>query len=294
VVVLRSESTGPARLTIPEALTSPLTGSTSQGVPVRLARDGEAYTAVIGDGTESITATSAGRALEAKDGRLSFAPPVASAQVGRTAFTVPELEGASVQLLADISMPEPPSGLLDRLRSRVLGTRPVPRGVLALSGERGHYAALTLSGSGDPIVLDLALQDRHLTTLESVELNAASGELRMELSVDKAGDLRAFVGEGRQRRPIGIPLALGAEWKKHFGKLPWPTLACLEGACQFRNLTWKVKREAAPEEVAPTTSAPVAAATEKPPVTAPTKPAQKTKKPTGKTSGPKRTSPKHR
>src|SRR5262249_60818145 len=67
--------------------------------------------------------------------------------------------------------------------------------------------------------------------------------MRVELSVDAGGELRAYAGSGKDRRLIGEPIALGSQWRKSFGDMPISTLGCIEGTCRFRDLRYEVERE---------------------------------------------------
>jgi hypothetical protein len=44
---------------------------------------------------------------------------------------------------------------------------------------------------------------------------------------------------------VGQPVSLGPGWKKLFGKMQVATLACIEGGCEFRKISYEVLREAA-------------------------------------------------
>jgi eukaryotic-like serine/threonine-protein kinase len=249
VAALRSKTDGPARVSIGEALTTSLEGNPAFPSPARRTSEGDGEQVTLGEGPDSVPLASAGRSLVLDGKAFSFEPSTRRMPVGRATLDLPDLEGTGAQWVSEVSVPEPPSGVFASLRNLVTGTTPDPRSALALTGTVGHYAALTLSGNGDPITFQWALLDQHLTVLGPP--SPREGTVRLELTIDKGGDLRAFVGAGKDRRAIGGPVELGPGWKKRFGKPPAPMLACVEGACQFRKPTWEVTREASPPPTPP-------------------------------------------
>ena len=125
----------------------------------------------------------------------------------------------------------------------------------------GRYVALVLSGEGTPLALEWALGERRGTMLG---LPSPQGAARLELAVEEDGLLRAYVGEGKDRRTVGEPLNLGPEWTRQFGEPPAPAFGCIEGSCRAQRLTYALRRDPPPPPPAP-----VAVATPPPPAAAP-------------------------
>ena len=84
--------------------------------------------------------------------------------------------------------------------------------------------------------------------------SALKERMRLELSIDADGELRAYAGSGKDRRLIGEPMALGSHWRKSFGEMPISTLGCIEDACRFRNIRYEVERE--PKVIPPVPQSP--------------------------------------
>ena len=55
--------------------------------------------------------------------------------------------------------------------------------------------------------------------------------------------LTAFFGTEGEQTPIGAPLYLGTDWKRHFGAPPAPVVGCLEALCAFRQVGYEIGRE---------------------------------------------------
>src|SRR5208283_4163083 len=70
----------------------------------------------------------------------------------------------------------------------------------------------------------------------------ADGKASMRLLVDRAGQLTAFYGTEGEQTPIGAPLYLGTDWKRHFGAPPAPQLGCLDAQCAFRQVGYEIGR----------------------------------------------------
>ena len=98
-----------------------------------------------------------------------------------------------------------------------MGRRRSPRSALMLVGSTGRYVALVQEGAGAPLALEWALGERRGTMLGQ---DSPKGPVHLELDVDAEGVLRAFVGTGKDRRPVGEPLMLGRDWQKQFGEVP--------------------------------------------------------------------------
>jgi hypothetical protein len=152
-----------------------------------------------------------------------------------------DIEGRAVRAEADVETEVPAGSLWARAKRFVLGEEARPRAALLLVGTPGRYAAVVLSGRGDPVSFEWALDERRGVTLGS--FSAPDDGMRLQLSVDADGELHAYAGSGKDRRLIGEPIALGSHWHKSFGDMPISTLGCIEGACRFRNIRYEIERE---------------------------------------------------
>ena len=195
----------------------------------------------IGQGLDRISMLAYGRALQFDRGTLKFAVAPNDSPVGRAVPDLTDIEGRAVRAEADVETEVPAGSLWARAKRFVLGEEARPRAALLLVGTPGRYAAVVLSGRGDPVSFEWALDERRGVTLGS--FSAPDDGMRLQLSVDADGELHAYAGSGKDRRLIGEPIALGSHWHKSFGDMPISTLGCIEGACRFRNIRYEVERE---------------------------------------------------
>jgi hypothetical protein len=196
----------------------------------------------IGQGLDRISVLAYGRALQFDRGTLQFALAPKDSLVGRAVPDLTDIDGRAVRAEADVETEVPGGGnLWARAKRFVLGEEIHPRAALLLVGTPGRYAAVVLSGRGDPVSFEWALGERRGLTLGS--FNAPNDGMPLELSVDSDGELRAYAGGGKDRRLIGEPVALGSHWRKSFGDMPISSLGCIEGTCRFRNIRYEVERE---------------------------------------------------
>jgi len=195
----------------------------------------------IGQGLDRISMLAYGRALQFDRGTLKFALAPNDNPVGRAVPDLTDIEGRTVRAEAEVEAEALAGSIWARAKRFVLGEENHPRAALLLAGTPGRYAAVVLSSRGDPVSFEWALGERRGLTLGS--FNAPDDGMRLELSVDAAGELRAYAGSGKDRRPIGEPVALGSNWHKFFGDMPISTLGCVEGTCRFRNIRYEVERE---------------------------------------------------
>ncbi len=230
----------------------------------------------IGQGLDRISMLAYGRALQFDRGTLQFALAPRDSPVGRAVPDLTDIEGRAVRAEADVETEVLAGSLWARAKRFVLGEETHPRAAVLLVGTPGRYAAVVLSGRGDPVSFEWALGERRGVTLGS--FNAPDDRMRLELSIDAGGELRAHAGIGQDQRLIGEPVALGSHWHKSFGDMPISTLGCIEGTCRFRNIRYEVERE---PKVIPTV-----------PQSAPRLPEPKGKV-TSNRPGSKGTSPKH-
>jgi serine/threonine protein kinase len=195
----------------------------------------------IGQGLDRISMVAYGQALQFDRGTLRFALAPNDSPVGRAVPDLTDIEGRAVRAAADVETEVLGGSLWIRAKRFVLGEETHPRAALLLVGTPGRYAAIVLSGRGDPVSFEWALGERRGVTLGT--FNAPDGGMRLELSVDANGELRAHAGRGKDRRPIGEPVELGSHWRKSFGDMPISTIGCIEGTCRFRNISYVVERE---------------------------------------------------
>jgi len=277
-----------AQVSNADALASALDGKGALTATGRISDDKDLHTVSVGDGPDTIPWVAAGRGIVAEGKGIKFAPPGTKSSVGRASLDSTEIEGLQIDLSAEASTQVATGGMLGLVKKVALGAQPEPRTAVALYGSQGRYVALVVSGAGEPVALEVALGEKRFTTLGPA--SPKDGTAHLELSIDRKGELLAFATLGRDKRAVGQPVSLGPGWKKFFGKMPVATLACIEGGCEFRKISYEILREA---PVAPP-SPPVASVdTPKPPEV---KPASGTTKPpppkkstgTGKNTPPKK------
>jgi serine/threonine protein kinase len=277
ITALRLSNPGPPKLPLSEALTLELAEQGALTPPGRIAHAPDGQHVSLGEGPDTLPLMAWGRRVHFEAGALSFAPvqwPLASLSppAPQDSFGRVKLDldhgGQAVRLKAELKVRQSEQGALGRLKRAALGVAQEPRGALALVGEPGRYVAVVLSGAGEPIALEWALQDRRGTMLGAP--SPASGTSRLELEVDAQGALRAFVGAGEDRRELGEPVLLGADWKRYFGKTPDAVLACVEGDCEARALELEAPRAPAVAAAPPAVLSPSPEVPTVPPSTAQT------------------------
>ncbi|MBI5545563.1 MAG: protein kinase [Deltaproteobacteria bacterium] len=210
-------------------------------VPGELAVNPERRTLRLHQGEEKIPVTFSGRSAELVGETIVFPGP----EVRGAGCATPEvagLEGETARVSAVLELPRaaPPS-LAGTLRTWVAGEPPEPRAALALLGTGERYAAIVVYGKGR-IALEWSLGQR-----QGVMMGPAmpGPQARLELEVDREGEMRAFVGDKRQA--IGEPLRLGLDWKAALGDYPKPAMACLDAVCGFQQLTFEALVTPPPE-----------------------------------------------
>jgi len=267
---LRSGTERSAKVDNAEALGSDLSGKGALTVLGRIGEEpGGLKSISVGEGPDSIPWVAFGRGLLSEGKGIKFAPPGTKSSVGRAALDVSDVEGIQLDLSADVTTQLASGGVVGLVKRVVLGAQSEPRSAVALYGSTGRYAAVVVSGAGEPMAFEWALGERRGTMLGPP--SPKDGASHLELSIDKHGEMRAFATVGKDRRAVGEPVSLGAGWKKHFGKMPVASLACIEGGCEFRRVNYDVLRD---PQAAP--SPPVATA--EPPKPPDVKPASTTVK----------------
>jgi len=243
----------------------------------------------VGEGPDPLSFLVAGRLMTVEGKALVFPPVEGQSRTGRAIADVVDMEGDTALLKADVLADGPPPTPEVRLRTLIYGPPPDPQVALMLVGTTGRYVAFILEGSGAPMRVEWALGERRGAMLGQA---SPQGLSHLEMEVDAEGVLKAFVGTGKDRRPIGEPLIIGREWQKHFGEPPRLAVGCIEGTCRVEGLSYSVRKASG---VAPTTvaEAPVSRPTpvatkppprppppvKKPPAKAPPPPPKGSKKP---------------
>ena len=244
VLALSWTRSRPHRPTLPlaAALSPELAPQVSAAFPAHLTSGPEGERVQLGDGPDHVPVASAGRAASSARDKVSFAAPESDHEVGRALLEVAGGGGHSVELKATVSAAPAKLGSWTRLSDWVRGVRQEARTALVLQGAPGHFAAVVLDASGAPARLEWAFGERHGAMLGPPNTPKA----KVALEIDRTGELRAYLGNGQERRELGEPIALGAGWHKLFGKTPTPELVCLEGACELAGLDYAVHRDPPP------------------------------------------------
>jgi len=253
VVALRVHFPGPPKLALADVLTREVDAAGAITPPGRISQGAQGYKVTLGEGPDALPLEAWGRGAHFEDGALAFAPmrlPLlpssnpARSNFGRLRLDLPDRSGDEARTSAELRVGPTDPGVLGRLRDLTLGVRREPRAALVLAGEPGRYVALTVSGAGEPITFEWALQDRRGTMLGPP--SPQDGVVPLALSVDAKGELRAFLGSGADKRPVGEPVQLGAGWRRYFGRFPAVELACVDGECQAQKLVLESPAPAEP------------------------------------------------
>ncbi|NBD07637.1 MULTISPECIES: serine/threonine-protein kinase [Corallococcus] len=228
----------------------------------------------MGEGPDSPQFLVAGRRLSFENKALVFPPRddwagseddrsqsenKTNLRVGRARVDVMGLVGGVARLSARVRAEAPPPTWVRRLKEVLEGPPPDPVAAILLTGREGRFVALVHHGAGAPLALEWALGERRGTMLG---LPSPAGEARLELFVTEDGVMQAFVGQGKDQRPIAEPLDLGPDWQGQFGEPPAPAVGCIEGTCSFEGFTYTVDR---PVPVAEAPSTPMVVAPQQQP-----------------------------
>jgi hypothetical protein len=286
---LRSRSP-PRVVTLAAALAPELAPEATATFTARVSQGDDGRRVHLGAGPDRLSVMVAGRAVTESGGHLTFAPPSAKVTVGRALIDLTDQDGDQVDLEAQVSAAPAKRGFWGRLGVWALGQRPRPRTALILQGTPGRYAAVILDGNG-PARLTWAFGERR----GEMTGPSTTGRTKVELEVDRDGELRAFLSSGPDRRQLAEPISLGKGWRKFFGKAPTPEVACLEGACEVSGLQYVLHRDPPPTPAAAPPPEVAKVVTQKKPVhpAAVKKAPVRTKKPAAHPA-PKRHSPRHR
>ena len=210
--------------------------------PGRIADTSNARRVVVGEGLDAIPIIAYGRPLAQEGRTLRFdVPRDEEAEVGRAQLDIVDKDGIAALFTAEVSVTPRPLGTWTVLRDAALGRNRIPQAALVLLGTPGRYVAALISGDGSPVAFEWALGERRGTMLGPP--SPTDGKALVRLVVDRAGQLTAFFGADGDQHPIGAPLYLGTDWKRHFGAAPAPQLGCIDAVCTFRQVGYEIGRE---------------------------------------------------
>ena len=218
-----------------------------EAVPARVENHGLNHQVWIGTGPDQLTSLPEGRPLElaSADGLpvLRIRSLVPEQPVGRVKVDVVETDGQAARLNADVNVEPLHPDMRARWRKLVFGEEQSPRIALSMLGSPGRHATVMIGPPGTPVALEWVFGERRGVMLGPPS-PADPSHLALEIDLD--GDLRAFVGKGVDRRPVGEPVSLGKGWRKIFGRLPMPQFDCAEGNCEFSKVVYEVEKEPPP------------------------------------------------
>jgi eukaryotic-like serine/threonine-protein kinase len=211
--------------------------------------DRDAQTLTLGDGPDMLSLVSQGRKTKLDGPALVYDPPD-DVMVGRTVLDA-SLEGQGLSLAATVTAEETRPSKLEPMYAVFRGPRAESRAALMLVGGPGRYVAFITSGSGNPPLLEWSLGSGRQGSM-TAPLAQSPGPQRLELKIDPdTFELEALVGKGRDQRRVAEKLSLGKGWKELFGDGPKIGFGCLEGTCQFRELSWAGLEESPPAPPTP-------------------------------------------
>jgi eukaryotic-like serine/threonine-protein kinase len=231
------------RLPAGAALTQPdLRVETTFTSPGRIVDTSNARRVVVGEGLDVIPIIAYGRPLTQEGRTLRFeAPREQQAEEGRAQLDIVDKDGIAALFTAEVTVEPRSLTTWQMLRDTILGQSRQPQAALILLGTPGRYVAAMLSGDGSPVTFEWALGERRGIMLGPP--SPTDGKANMRLLVDRAGQLTAFFGTEGEQTPIGAPLYLGTDWKRHFGAPPAPQLGCIDAQCAFRQVGYEIGRE---------------------------------------------------
>jgi eukaryotic-like serine/threonine-protein kinase len=207
------------------------------------------HSLTLGDGPDMQSLVAFGRSITFEGGTVSFPLAERGAWVGRAGPDLEDFDGISADLMVDVTTQVPEGGWLTKARQLITGESPNPTSTLMLAGSPGRFVALSVFGNGAEARLEWSLADAKPHSWMAGPKTA--GNTRLELALEKSGDVKAYVGAGKDRRLIGEALGLGLGWKHLFGGMPKPALGCIEGTCAFSHFSYRVESERPPEPPPP-------------------------------------------
>jgi hypothetical protein len=199
-----------------------------------------------------IAVSSFGRISTVNGDTISFANADAS-EVGRATVPLAWTDGETASIVATLKPPGPaPQLWATTLRRWVMGEAPEPRSVLMLQGDPGRYVAVV--ATAQHTYLEWSLGERRGTT-EGPALQAP--ETRVELTIGRDGTLKALLGDAKKPVQLGEQVRLGTDWRTALGGTPQPAVACIEAACEFRQVSFEVRLTPPPPPPPPPEPPPV-------------------------------------
>jgi hypothetical protein len=218
----------------------------------------------LGEGPDTQSLVASGRSITVDRGTLTFPPAERDAWIGRAAPDLEDFEGVSADLVVDVTTQVPAGGLFTKARQLITGEAPNPTSTLMLVGSPGRFVALSVFGDGAEARLEWSLADAKPHSWMAGPKTA--GTTRLELALERSGDVKAYVGSGKDRRLLGEALGLGTGWKHLFGGMPRPAVGCIEGTCTFSHFSYRVDHDRPPEPPpVPTPKPPIVQAHSAPP-----------------------------
>ncbi len=207
--------------------------------PGALTSNAELRRLTLGTGSDQIPLLARGRPIGLEGAAIVFGAERDRA-VGRASPEVADLAGDAALLSAEVASLEPPVvRFFDRIRDLFGGNLLAPRAALMLQGAPGHFVALVVPQGAERVALEWSLGDRQGWVLGP---SVGGHPVHLEMSVDRDGELRASIGEGKSRERVGEPLHLGIPWTGGFDAVPKPALACLAGRCRFERVAFEAWR----------------------------------------------------
>jgi len=187
--------------------------------------------AVLGEGPDTLALVAKGNKPELSEGEIHFnLDSKLPAGLVELDFNTTG-EGLEASVL--VKLLEKPASALEPLYSVLRGPKPENRSALMLVGENGRYVALLLSANEGPPILEWALgSEKRGALLAPLPLSSTTISLSLHIEPE-TGLLSAFIGKGRDKRMLGEPIHLGADWLGFFGQAPHLAVGCLEGPCVF-------------------------------------------------------------
>jgi eukaryotic-like serine/threonine-protein kinase len=201
--------------------------------------DRDAHTLSVGDGPDMLSLVSLGRKAKLDGNAVIYDPPD-DLRSGRTEVDA-TLEGDGLSLAATVTAEETRPSRLEPMWAVFRGPRAESRAALMLVGPQGQgrYVAFIISGSGNAPLLEWNLGSGRQGSM-TAPVAQSPGPQRLELRIDPdTFELEALVGKGRDQRRVAEKLSLGKGWKEVFGRQPHLGFGCLEGTCQFRDVSWE-------------------------------------------------------
>jgi len=213
----------------------------------RMDQSGRAREArLLSPGPDNMPLLVSGREVVQEERALVFPLSEDATRAGRAVLDTMEGPAESVVIRAVAQATGPTDDTLgDRVMLVLRGPRRPAHAAVLLMGDPGRYVALLVAEDSREATITWALGQRRGEMRAPIGTSVQTAQ-QLELSIDAEGNVQAYLGEGKNRRAVGEPLALGGEWIRMFGRLPQPAVGCLEGRCTFNDTSFTVRRPAPP------------------------------------------------